>query len=161
MPRVFGGNPRGEDANNAGGERKVCARAQGPHIEGAHKGAYGARAHVVLAARAVMDSAAWTGLSSSEAEQRLSKVGPNEPGARRRSPFVQLLPMLGNPLALVLLFASGLSAMLGQTIDASLIAAMVALSVAINLLQTWRSQTRRRSVASWASFRCRSRTTGS
>jgi Mg2+-importing ATPase len=87
-----------------------------------------------------MDTAAWNGLSSSEAELRLAEHGPNEPGARRRSPLLQLLPLLGNPLAVVLLVASGLSALLGETVDAALIGGMVVLSVAINLVQTWRSQ---------------------
>jgi P-type Mg2+ transporter len=80
------------------------------------------------------------GLDSKEARLRLGTFGPNEPTATRRSPLAQILPLLGNPLALVLLVASGLSALLGQTVDAALIAGMVVLSVSINLVQTWRSQ---------------------
>lgn len=80
------------------------------------------------------------GLTSSEARARLAREGPNELVTKRRSPLAQLLPLLGNPLALVLLVASGLSALLGQTVDAALIAGIMALSVSINLVQTWRSQ---------------------
>jgi Mg2+-importing ATPase len=87
-----------------------------------------------------MDAVAVKGLASSEAEARLATVGPNEPARARRSPLAEIAPLLGNPLALVLLVASGLSAVLGQTIDAALIAAMVVLSVAVNFVQTWRSQ---------------------
>ncbi len=87
-----------------------------------------------------MDAPTLRGLTSAEAQVRLSRFGPNEPGARKHSPLAQILPLLGNPLALVLLVASGLSALLGELIDASLIAGMVVFSVAINLVQTWRSQ---------------------
>jgi Mg2+-importing ATPase len=80
------------------------------------------------------------GLSEREAAIRLSEVGANETGGGKRSPLAQLLPLLGNPLALVLLVAAGLSALLGEKVDAVLIAAMVVFSVAINLFQTWRSQ---------------------
>src|SRR6516162_8196555 len=87
-----------------------------------------------------MDAAAPRGLTSWEAQERLLRSGPNEPASKRRSPLAQLMPLLGNPLAIVLLVASGLSALLGQTVDAALIASMVALSVGINILQMWRSQ---------------------
>jgi Mg2+-importing ATPase len=80
------------------------------------------------------------GLSAGEAATLLAKYGPNETGNGKRSPLAQLLPLLGNPLALVLLVASGLSALLGERVDAALIAGMVVFSVVINLAQTWRSQ---------------------
>src|SRR5260370_30292692 len=81
------------------------------------------------------------GLETHEAQERLARHGPNEAVRERRSPLAQIAPFLGNPLALVLLVASGLSAALGETVDAALIAGLVAVSVAINLVQTWRSQT--------------------
>jgi P-type Mg2+ transporter len=80
------------------------------------------------------------GLSAEQAAARLARFGPNESGDGKRSPLAQLLPLLGNPLALVLLVASGLSALLGERVDAALIACMVVFSVVINLAQTWRSQ---------------------
>lgn len=87
-----------------------------------------------------MNAAAPRGLASWEARERLIRCGANEPRSKKRSPLAQLLPLLGNPLAVVLLVASGLSALLGQTVDAALIASIVALSVGINVMQTWRSQ---------------------
>jgi Mg2+-importing ATPase len=80
------------------------------------------------------------GLDSTEAAERLAKFGDNEPGRQRHSPLAQLLPLLGNPLAIVLLVAAALSAFLGERVDSALIGGMVALSVGINLVQTWRSQ---------------------
>jgi Mg2+-importing ATPase len=87
-----------------------------------------------------MDATTFPGLSTAQARERLLQTGPNEPGTRHRSPLAQLLPLLGNPLAVVLLVASGISALIGETVDAALIASMVAFSVAMNLFQTWRSQ---------------------
>jgi Mg2+-importing ATPase len=80
------------------------------------------------------------GLTDEQAAARLAEIGPNEATRGSRSPLSQLIPLLGNPLALVLLVASGLSALLGDKLDAALIASMVVFSVAINLVQTWRSQ---------------------
>ncbi|MGO9838635.1 MAG: magnesium-translocating P-type ATPase [Polyangiaceae bacterium] len=80
------------------------------------------------------------GLATSEAQDLLARFGPNEPARERRSPLAQIAPFLGNPLAIVLLVASGLSALLGDTVDAVLIAGLVLLSVVINFVQTWRSQ---------------------
>ncbi len=97
--------------------------------------------HAMLVTPAMpADTAVITGLTTPEAEERLARFGRNEPPRKRRSPLAQIAPLLGNPLALVLLVASGLSALLGDRVDAALIAAMVLFSVAINLAQTWRSQ---------------------
>ncbi len=81
------------------------------------------------------------GLSSAEAAQRLAEHGPNDPAPRRkRSGAIQLLLLFLNPLVLILLVAAGASAMLGQIADASIIVTMVLLGVAINFVQTYRSQ---------------------
>jgi Mg2+-importing ATPase len=87
-----------------------------------------------------LDAEPTQGLTDEQASDRLAEFGPNETTRGPRSPLLQLIPLLGNPLALVLLVASALSALLGDTIDAALIAGMVVFSVAINLVQTWRSQ---------------------
>ena len=73
------------------------------------------------------------GLTSPEARDRQQQWGPNEPATGRRSPLAQLLPLLGNPLALVLLVAAALSALLGETVDAAIIVVLVVFSVAINV----------------------------
>jgi Mg2+-importing ATPase len=80
------------------------------------------------------------GLTSSEATARLEQYGPNESLTTHASPLAQIAPLLGNPLAVVLLAASGLAAVLGETVDAALIFGIVIVSVTINFVQTWRSQ---------------------
>jgi P-type Mg2+ transporter len=82
-----------------------------------------------------------TGLSSTEAEQRLFQFGPNEPvPAKVAGPLFQFLRFCTNPLVLILLIASATSAFLGQPVDAIIIAAMVVLSVVLNFIQAYRSE---------------------
>ncbi len=81
------------------------------------------------------------GLTSTEAQFRLQRFGPNELArGKRTSTAFQLLSLLANPLAIILLVASGISAALGETLNASIIVTMVLLSVALNFIQTFRSQ---------------------
>ena len=81
------------------------------------------------------------GLTSVEAKRRLSRFGPNELTTGRRSgPVVQILLLFANPLAIILLIASLISALLGEVLNASIIAVMVLLSAALNFIQTFRSQ---------------------
>lgn len=81
------------------------------------------------------------GLTTQEARQRLEKYGPNEPTIVRRTAGIQqLLVFLANPLVIILLIASLISAVLGEVINSSIIAAMVLLSIALNYFQTFRSQ---------------------
>lgn len=82
-----------------------------------------------------------TGLTQIEAKRRLTQFGLNEPAPiKRTAPLFQLLILLANPLAIILLVASGISAALGEVINASIIIAMVLFSVALNFIQTFRSQ---------------------
>jgi Mg2+-importing ATPase len=81
------------------------------------------------------------GLTSVEARNRLAQFGPNEPATSRRTATIsQLLLLFANPLAIILLVASATSAALGEVINASIIVLMVLLSVALNFIQTYRSQ---------------------
>jgi Mg2+-importing ATPase len=81
------------------------------------------------------------GLTTDEANLRLAKFGPNEPATAKRSAnLVQILILFANPLAIILLVASAISASLGEVINASIIVVMVLLSVALNFIQTYRSQ---------------------
>jgi Mg2+-importing ATPase len=81
------------------------------------------------------------GLTSSEAKLHLAKFGPNEPATAKRSATVfQLLLLFANPLAIILLAASVISAALGEVLNATIIALMILLSVALNFIQTYRSQ---------------------
>ena len=81
------------------------------------------------------------GLSGEVARSLLATTGPNEPGvSRRTSGFMAFLGFFANPLVLILLLASLVSAVLGERLNAAVIAAIVLLSVALNFVQTYRSQ---------------------
>ena len=81
------------------------------------------------------------GLTSQEARRLLDQIGPNEPApARRSSPVIQILVLFANPLAIILIIASIVSAFVGEPLNAIIIIAMVVLSVAINFVQTYRSE---------------------
>jgi Mg2+-importing ATPase len=82
-----------------------------------------------------------SGLSSREAAELLAKFGPNDPApARRSSRIFELGQLFVNPLVIILLFAAGASAMLGQYLDAGIIVVVVLVSIGINFIQTYRSQ---------------------
>jgi Mg2+-importing ATPase len=81
------------------------------------------------------------GLTSAEATARFGRFGPNEPvDPRRLSALAQLAHLFANPLVIILLVASVISASLGQRADASIIVAIVAMSVSINFWQSYQSQ---------------------
>jgi Mg2+-importing ATPase len=81
------------------------------------------------------------GLTSEEARQKLKEVGPNELGAVQRvTGLKQLLLLFTNPLVLILLVASIVSAVFGEVLDASIIIVIVSLSIALNYFQTHRSE---------------------
>jgi Mg2+-importing ATPase len=81
------------------------------------------------------------GLTSQEALQRLDEMGPNEPVTKKRTSLVvQVLLFFVNPLVIILLLASFVSALLGELVDASIIIVMILLSVTLNFVQTYRSQ---------------------
>jgi Mg2+-importing ATPase len=81
------------------------------------------------------------GLTSQEAKERLAKVGPNEQApARRGAGLIQILLLFANPLVIILLIASLVSAFVGEIVNASIIALMVVVSIVINFFQTWHSQ---------------------
>ncbi|HWN99446.1 MAG TPA: magnesium-translocating P-type ATPase [Blastocatellia bacterium] len=81
------------------------------------------------------------GLTTREAKERLAKVGPNEQApARRAAGLIQILLLFANPLVIILLIASAVSAFVGEIVNASIIALMVVVSIVINFFQTWHSQ---------------------
>ncbi|MCL5274099.1 MAG: magnesium-translocating P-type ATPase [Chloroflexi bacterium] len=81
------------------------------------------------------------GLTGEEARRRLAQYGPNEAAAVKRSgPIRQILAALANPLVLILLAASIVSAVLGEPLDAVIIVAIIFFSTAIDYYQTHRSQ---------------------
>jgi Mg2+-importing ATPase len=81
------------------------------------------------------------GLSSDEVRRRLAEFGPNEPAPVQRATIVkQLLQLFANPLVIILLIASLISAVIGDVVNASIIIVIVLLSSALNFIQTARSQ---------------------
>ena len=81
------------------------------------------------------------GLSSAEAAARLQALGPNELAPPRRLEGLrELLRYFANPLVLILLVASVVSAAFGQPVSATIIALMLVLSVVLNFTQAYRSQ---------------------
>ena len=92
------------------------------------------------------------GLASVEAQRRLEIYGPNDALDHRQRPLWQeLVQRLSNPLILILLLASGLSAWTGEVTSFVLIVTIIALSVVLDLVQQRRAETAvealRRSVA--------------
>lgn len=80
------------------------------------------------------------GLSSEEAQRRLEQYGPNQLGGTGRpSVLTQFAARFGNPLVVVLLFASTVSALLGDVTGATLIAVIIVLSVTLDFVQEYRA----------------------
>jgi len=81
------------------------------------------------------------GLSSEDAAARLRQWGPNELAPPLRFEALRhIARQLANPLVLILLAASGVSAAFGQVGSATVIALMIILSVGPNFTQAYRSQ---------------------
>ena len=82
------------------------------------------------------------GLTSQEAAQRLARYGGNDATAPKRAPaWLRLVKLIGNPLVIILLVASGLSALTGDVASFIIIAAIVLLSVLLDFVQESRAQT--------------------
>lgn len=80
------------------------------------------------------------GLGSAEASLRLQQFGPNEiHGERRRALLLQFLAKFRNPLVIILLGASGLSALTGEVTSFCIILAMVTVSVTLDFAQEYRA----------------------
>ena len=76
------------------------------------------------------------GLSSFEAQSRVSAYGPNVLTQRKERPvFVQFLLEFKSPLIIILLIAAGVSVFFGQVLDATIIVIMVLLSVVLDFVQ--------------------------
>ena len=82
------------------------------------------------------------GLTSQEAAQRLARYGGNDATAPKRAPaWLRLVKLIGNPLVIILLVASGLSALTGDVPSFVIIATIVMLSVLLDFVQENRAQT--------------------
>jgi Mg2+-importing ATPase len=81
------------------------------------------------------------GLTAAEASRLIKQFGYNDPVKRQqRSRITQFLLLFAEPLIAILLVASAVSAMVGETVNAVIILVMVLLGVILNFIQTSRSQ---------------------
>ena len=80
------------------------------------------------------------GLSTEEAQRRLSAVGPNALRSHGARPVVVLARQLRNPLLLLLLAAALTSAFVGERTDALIIFAISGLSIGLGFLNEYRSE---------------------
>ncbi len=81
------------------------------------------------------------GLSNTEAKRRLVEYGPNDALIHRRRPlWRQIIDRLANPLVLILLFASGLSAWTGEVTSFVIIVVIILLSVVLDVVQQRRAE---------------------
>jgi Mg2+-importing ATPase len=80
------------------------------------------------------------GLQQTDAESRLRQYGPNALKAQRQATaFGLLLRQFRSPLVLILIFATIVSAFLGQWIDASIVLAVVLGSTMLGFVQEYRA----------------------
>ena len=80
------------------------------------------------------------GLSTAEAAARLTRFGPNRlKPSLQRAVLLQFLSQFKNPLVLVLLVASGLSALTGDASGALIIGLIVLMSVTLDFVQSYRA----------------------
>ncbi len=81
------------------------------------------------------------GLTSEEAERRLTQYGPNQlQAAARISPWMILLEQVKNVLIIILLFATALSAFLGHGVEAIAITVIVLFAVILGFVQEYRAE---------------------
>jgi Mg2+-importing ATPase len=78
------------------------------------------------------------GLGSDEAQQRLAQVGPNVLKTKEKVTAVGLfLNQFKSPIILILLFATGVSAVVGDWVDAVIILAIVFISAGLSFYQEY------------------------
>ena len=82
-----------------------------------------------------------TGLTDEEAKARLEQYGPNELKAEKRvTPLQVFLRQFQSFLVLILVFASVISFVLGETTDAVVIGAVVVLNAVLGFVQEYRAE---------------------
>ena len=96
------------------------------------------------------------GLTAAEAARRLDHYGPNSAGQEKKQPrWLQFLARFRNPLVIILLVASGLSAAAGDAASFLIVLTIITISMTLDFVQEVRAQDAvdalRRSVAVKAS----------
>ena len=80
------------------------------------------------------------GLSSGDAAQRLAQAGPNAIGGKQTTAWDVFVRQLNNPFLLLLAGTAALSIVLGDRSDASIIFAIISLSVGLAFFNEYRSE---------------------
>lgn len=80
------------------------------------------------------------GLTEEEAERRLRVYGPNTVEARRKSPLRIFASQFANPLIIILVAASIISALLGEVVDFLLITVVVILMGVMGFAQEYKAE---------------------
>ena len=90
---------------------------------------------------ALLSTDAGGGLSAGEAERRMVRYGPNIiEHVRKTSALLTFLRQFGNALVIILLLAAFVSALLGEILDASVIALIVLLVALTGFVQEYRAE---------------------
>jgi Ca2+-transporting ATPase len=81
------------------------------------------------------------GLTGEEADKRLEQYGTNELAKEEKaSPLILFLNQFKNVLIIILLIATGLSVLVGEMVDAAIIAVIVFFSAALGFIQEYRAE---------------------
>src|SRR5664279_3264458 len=85
------------------------------------------------------------GLTTADVQSRLGTFGPNNAAEVKRSPlWLQFLSRFRNPLVIILLVASGLSAASGDVASFLIVVTIVTISMTIDFVQEVRAQSSHR-----------------
>ena len=80
------------------------------------------------------------GLSHAEAKARLAKYGPNIFNEKPKNALIwQYIIRFKNPLVIILIFASAISALIGEVTNFFIISFMILLSVTLDFVQEYRA----------------------
>ena len=99
--------------------------------------------HTIEAAQVVLDLGTdeHQGLTQTESRRRLEQYGRNElKRAEGTSPFTLFLSQFKNSLVIILLIAIALSALIGETMDAAIIAVIVVFAAVLGFVQEYRAE---------------------
>ncbi len=81
------------------------------------------------------------GLTAREAKRRLAKCGPNKIAKSQKSGLLAIyVSQFKDPMVLTLLMATGISAFMGEVVDAAVIAVIVVLNAFLGTLQEFRAE---------------------
>jgi Mg2+-importing ATPase len=95
------------------------------------------------------DARSSAGLTGEEAARRAERYGRNEPLVRPAESWIRRIRgRFANPLVAILILSSAISAALGDVVNATIVLSIVAVSIAVELVQTGRSERAAKSLAS-------------